>query len=151
MSSERPLLDFGRLLDEAWKLKRSLGQGVSNNEIDEIYATALRSGAVGGKLLGAGGGGFLLVFAAPENHAVLKVKLNNLLEIPFRFERSGSQVIFFDRQIDYSNKEQDRQSPDATPLFRGDPAGQGLTRLTAFRSRLNIDNRRKLSKMPACP
>lgn len=116
LSSDRSLLDFGRLLDEAWKLKRSLGQGVSNNEIDNIYSTALQSGAVGGKLLGAGGGGFLLIFAAPENHSVLKAKLNNLLEIPFRFERSGSQVIFFDRQIDYSNKEQDRETQNLRPF-----------------------------------
>jgi D-glycero-alpha-D-manno-heptose-7-phosphate kinase len=125
LSSDRSLLDFGRLLDEAWKLKRSLGQGVSNNEIDEIYATALRSGAVGGKLLGAGGGGFLLIFSAPENHAVLKAKLNNLLEIPFRFERSGSQVIFYDRQIDYSNKEQDRQAQTLRPFSEAIVPGKG--------------------------
>ena len=116
LSSNHSLLDFGRLLDEAWKLKRSLGQGVSNAEIDDIYSTALQSGAVGGKLLGAGGGGFLLIFAAPENHAGLKAKLNNLLEIPFRFERSGSQVIFFERQIDYSNKEQDRVAQNIRPF-----------------------------------
>jgi len=107
LSSSQSLLDFGRLLDEAWKLKRSLGRGVSNSEIDNIYATA-SSRARRGKLLGAGGGGFLLIFAAPENHAMIKAKLNTLLEIPFRFERSGSQVIFFDHQIDYSNKERDR-------------------------------------------
>lgn len=116
LSSTRSLLDFGRLLNEAWKLKRSLGQGVSNDEIDGIYATALQSGAVGGKLLGAGGGGFLLIFAAPENHATIKSKLNNLLEIPFRFERSGSQVIFFDPQIDYSTKEQDRETQNLRPF-----------------------------------
>jgi D-glycero-alpha-D-manno-heptose-7-phosphate kinase len=116
LSSNRSLLDFGRLLDEAWKLKRSLGHGVSNDEIDDIYAAALHSGAVGGKLLGAGGGGFLLVFAAPENHGAVKSKLNNLLEIPFRFEQSGSQVIFFDRQIDYSNKEQDREAQNLRPF-----------------------------------
>lgn len=116
LASSRSLLDFGRLLDDAWKLKRSLAQGVSNGEIDETYATALKSGAVGGKLLGAGGGGFLLVFAAPENHAAIKAKLNNLLEIPFRFERSGSQVIFFDRQIDYSNKERDRVAQNIRPF-----------------------------------
>jgi D-glycero-alpha-D-manno-heptose-7-phosphate kinase len=116
LSSERSLLDFGRLLDEAWKLKRSLGQGVSNHEIDDIYETARRHGAVGGKLLGAGGGGFLLIFAAPENHDRLKVKLGNLLEIPFRFERSGSQVIFYDRQIDYSNKELDRKTQTLRPF-----------------------------------
>jgi D-glycero-alpha-D-manno-heptose-7-phosphate kinase len=116
LSSSQSLLDFGRLLHEAWKLKRSLGEGVSNSEIDTIYATALKSGAVGGKLLGAGGGGFLLIFAAPENHAMIKAKLNTLLEIPFRFERSGSQVIFFDHQIDYSNKERDRVTQNLRPF-----------------------------------
>jgi len=116
LASDRSLLDFGRLLNEAWTLKRTLARGVSNGEIDDIYATALSAGAVGGKLLGAGGGGFLLIFAPPENHAVLKVKLNNLLEIPFRFERSGSQVIFFDRQIDYSNKEHDREAQILRPF-----------------------------------
>jgi D-glycero-alpha-D-manno-heptose-7-phosphate kinase len=116
LSSNRSLLDFGRLLNEAWKLKCSLGEGVSNDEIDDIYATALRSGAVGGKLLGAGGGGFMLIFAAPENHQALKSKLNNLLEIPFRFEQSGSQVIFFDRQVDYSDKELDRDTQNLRPF-----------------------------------
>jgi len=116
LSSNRPMLDFGELLNEAWKLKRSLAQGVSNSEIDDTYATALKAGAVGGKLLGAGGGGFLLLFADPENHAVIKSKLDALLEIPFRFERAGSQVIFFDRQIDYSNKEQDRLGQNLRPF-----------------------------------
>ncbi len=116
LSSTRSLLDFGRLLDEAWKLKRSLGEGVSNSEIDDVYAAALQSGAVGGKLLGAGGGGFLLIFAAPENHGAIKAKLDSLLEIPFRFERSGSQVIFFDHQIDYSGKEQDRETQNLRPF-----------------------------------
>lgn len=121
LASGRSLLDFGLLLDEAWKLKRSL-QGVSNSEIDDLYATALKAGAVGGKLLGAGGGGFLLIFAAPEKHAAVKAKLNNLLEIPFSFERSGSQVVFFDRQIDYSSKERDRVGQNLRPFSEASPS-----------------------------
>ena len=90
------LLDFGRLLSESWQLKRSLTDKITTPQIDEIYETALKAGAVGGKLLGAGGGGFILFFVAPDLRAQVKESLPKLLHVPFRFESSGSQIIFYE-------------------------------------------------------
>lgn len=89
------LLAFGRLLDESWKLKRSLSEKVSTQQIDDIYAAACRAGAVGGKLLGAGGGGFVLLFVEPSRKAKVRETLKDLLEIPIKFENLGSQIIFY--------------------------------------------------------
>lgn len=89
--------DFGELLHETWMEKRSLGEGVSNPEIDAMYAGARETGAIGGKILGAGGGGFMLLFAPPETHDAIREKLSGLLHVPFKFEFSGSQIIFYDR------------------------------------------------------
>lgn len=89
------LLAFGRLLDESWKLKRSLSDKVSTQQIDDIYSAACRAGAVGGKLLGAGGGGFVLLFVEPKNKAKVRESLGGLLEIPIKFENLGSQIIFY--------------------------------------------------------
>lgn len=89
------LRPFGELLHEGWQLKRGLSEKVSNDSIDRSYATALEAGAIGGKLLGAGGGGFLLVFARPEDHPQI-VEAMDLLQIPFEFDTSGSQIIFYD-------------------------------------------------------
>ena len=88
------LRDFGKLLDEAWQLKRSLSNKVSNPAIDEIYEKAKKIGAIGGKLLGAGGGGFMLFFAPPELHQKIKEEIKGLF-VPFRFENQGSQIIFY--------------------------------------------------------
>jgi len=116
LSSNRPLKEFGLLMHEAWKIKRTLSKDVSNDEIDGHYEAALKAGAFGGKLLGAGGGGFLLVFAPPESHPAIIAKLNHLLEIPFRFESGGSQVVFYERQIDYSQKDKARLSQKLRPF-----------------------------------
>lgn len=89
------ITDFGRLLNEAWKIKRSLTSKISNSEIDEIYSAALSAGAIGGKLLGAGGGGFMLIFARPEDHPVIKAKLKDFLFVPFKFENSGSLIVVY--------------------------------------------------------
>src|SRR5262249_51176334 len=89
---KNPLSDFGRLLGEGWKLKRSLTDKISNSVVDEIYETAIKHGAYGGKLLGAGGGGFVLLFADPERHKTLKKRLSKFLFVPFRFENAGSQI-----------------------------------------------------------
>jgi D-glycero-alpha-D-manno-heptose-7-phosphate kinase len=89
------LLKFGRLLDESWKLKRTLSDKISSPYIDELYAAAAGAGAIGGKLLGAGGGGFILFFAQPSQHAKIRQALKNLLEVPFKFENLGSQIIFY--------------------------------------------------------
>jgi len=96
LNEGRDLLDFGRLLHESWQLKRSLTNKITTPEIDEIYETAMKAGAVGGKLLGAGGGGFILLFARSELHAKVKESLPGLLHVPFRFDNSGSQIIFYE-------------------------------------------------------
>ena len=87
------LEDFGRLLDHGWKLKSSLSGGISNDSVDECYARALKAGALGGKLLGAGGGGFVLLYVEPENREKLKQALSGMLRVPFRFENDGTTII----------------------------------------------------------
>jgi D-glycero-alpha-D-manno-heptose-7-phosphate kinase len=89
------LLDFGKLLHESWNYKRSLSSKVSTPEIDGIYEAAIEAGATGGKILGAGGGGFLLLFVRPELQARVKERLNRLVHVPFGFENSGSRVIVY--------------------------------------------------------
>ncbi len=86
--------DFGKLLDESWKIKRGLSSRITNPHIDDMYVAAREAGAIGGKLLGAGGGGFMLLFAAPKDQQRIKEKLGKFLHVPFRFENEGSQVIF---------------------------------------------------------
>lgn len=88
------LHEFGKLLDESWKLKRSLSSKITNQLIDDMYVSACGAGALGGKILGAGGGGFMLIFARPEDQQRIKDKLGKFLYVPFRFENTGSQVIF---------------------------------------------------------
>ncbi len=94
MGGEGDLEDFGRILHEGWELKRSLGFGISNAGVDEWYQAARAAGAMGGKLLGAGGGGFLLVMAPPERHEAIRDALNRPHEIPFSIDRRGSRVIY---------------------------------------------------------
>lgn len=87
--------DFGKLLDESWQYKRQLSDRVSTVEIDEIYETAMKAGAIGGKILGAGGGGFLLLFVKPELQEKVKEKLKNLIYVPFEFDNSGSRIVLY--------------------------------------------------------
>lgn len=87
--------NFGELLHETWQIKRTLSSRISTSAIDDIYSIARRNGALGGKLLGAGGGGFLLIFARPEIQPKIREGLKNLLYVPFRFENLGSQIIFY--------------------------------------------------------
>lgn len=86
---------FGRLLHETWSLKRTLSDKITTPFIDELYEESRRAGAIGGKLLGAGGGGFFLLFAPPEVQKRIRQKFKKLLEIPFKFEDLGSQIIFY--------------------------------------------------------
>jgi len=86
---------FGKLLDASWQYKRSLSDRVSTPEIDSIYQAAMDAGAISGKILGAGGGGFLLIFAKPERHAAIRERLNKLIHVPFDFEDSGSRVVLY--------------------------------------------------------
>lgn len=95
LNGKKDILEFGKLLNETWKLKRALTDKISNPTIDNIYEAALRAGAVGGKLLGAGGGGFMLLFVPPENQQKVRNELKNLLEVKFNFEQEGSQVIYY--------------------------------------------------------
>jgi D-glycero-alpha-D-manno-heptose-7-phosphate kinase len=90
--------DFGKLLHETWRLKRGLTDRISNKSIDDMYGTAIRAGALGGKLLGAGGGGFLLLFALPEEQPKVREAMKHLLYVPFRFESLGSQTIMYSLQ-----------------------------------------------------
>lgn len=86
--------EFGRLLDYTWQLKRGLNNTISNSFIDEIYEVAKTVGATGGKLLGAGGGGFMLFYIKKEYQDKLRGKLKNLLEIPFKFDEDGTKIIY---------------------------------------------------------
>ena len=88
------LHEFGALLHQGWELKRSLGFGISNAGVDDWYEAARANGALGGKLLGAGGGGFLMVMAPPHKHAAIRAACGNPRELPFRIDHRGSRVIF---------------------------------------------------------
>ncbi len=94
LASQGDIAEFGRLLHEGWLIKRSLAPNIAPVFVDDIYARAKAAGALGGKLLGAGGGGFMLFFARPDDHARIKQALGNLLWVPFAFEKEGSQIIF---------------------------------------------------------
>ena len=91
--------DFGKMLHESWLLKRSLSSKVSNDVIDEIYATALKAGATGGKVLGAGGGGFFMVFAQPKYHEAIIQKLEAFIHVPFKFEYQGSHISLYTPEV----------------------------------------------------
>ncbi len=95
LSNGRDFDDFGKLLHENWQIKRSLTSRISNSHIDEIYEAGVKAGALGGKLLGAGGGGFILFFVKPEQKPKVREKLKKLLHVPFKFENLGSQVIYY--------------------------------------------------------
>ena len=90
-----PIEDFGTLLDESWQYKRKLSDRVSSPGIDQLYEEAMQAGAIGGKILGAGGGGFLLLFARPEHHAAIRERLGRLVHVPFDFDDSGSRVVLY--------------------------------------------------------
>ena len=101
---EKNLDDFGRLLDHTWKLKRQTGSAVSTNSIDELYAKGMAAGALGGKLLGAGGGGFLVFYVQPERQDAVRWAMRDLLYIPFKFEDSGARIIHYTPE-DYTPKD----------------------------------------------
>ena len=94
LTTGRPLRHFGELLHRAWEAKRSLDGGVSTDEIDEFYQRGLKAGAWGGKLLGAGGGGFLLLFAPPRAHATLKKVFAGQQLLQVKLNAPGSQIIY---------------------------------------------------------
>jgi D-glycero-alpha-D-manno-heptose-7-phosphate kinase len=108
LNSGHDIRGFGELLNEAWQAKRSLSSSVSNPDVDELFELAMSAGALGGKLTGAGGGGFLLLFVPPEDQERVRARLNKLIHVPIKFEFLGSQVIFFDREEDYLAEEKAR-------------------------------------------
>ena len=91
----RDLDDFGRMLDYTWKLKRGIAEGISSDSIDDQYDRAIKAGALGGKLLGAGGGGFLLFYVPREKQENVKAALKDQLHVPFQFENEGTKVVFY--------------------------------------------------------
>ena len=95
-NSSRPLNEFGRLLHESWKIKRTLTQKITNPALDEIYEAGLSAGALGGKLLGAGGGGFMMFFVPPDRRQALRSRLKKLLCVPFSFSTRGSHVVLYE-------------------------------------------------------
>jgi D-glycero-alpha-D-manno-heptose-7-phosphate kinase len=106
----RSLDEFGRLLHESWQIKRTLTQKISNASIDEIYQAGLRAGALGGKLLGAGGGGFMLFFVPPERREALRARLKKLLCVPFTFSNRGSHVVVYEPDEVYDTSLADERS-----------------------------------------
>jgi len=94
-SNSSGITDFGRFMHETWMIKRSLTTKITTPYIDKIYETAIKAGALGGKLLGAGGGGCILFFVKPELQPKVKERLKNLLYVPFKFENLGSQIIYY--------------------------------------------------------
>jgi D-glycero-alpha-D-manno-heptose-7-phosphate kinase len=101
MGGHGSLEEFGKLLHEGWLLKRSLGFGITNQGVDDWYAAARANGAMGGKLLGAGGGGFLLVMAPPEKHDAIREACGHPREMPFEIDRRGSRVIFISHRYKF--------------------------------------------------
>lgn len=93
IDESRDLHEFGSMLQEAWEYKKSLSTGVTTTAIDDIYNRAIAAGAIGGKILGAGGGGFMLFFVSPENQPAVRKALNGFIEVPFQFEQEGSRVV----------------------------------------------------------
>jgi D-glycero-alpha-D-manno-heptose-7-phosphate kinase len=95
LSGNAPIAEFGELLHEGWQLKRKMSSKVTNGDIDDIYASARESGAIGGKLLGAGGGGFMLLFVPPGKQPAVRERLAKLIRVKFAFEDKGTNIIFY--------------------------------------------------------
>jgi D-glycero-alpha-D-manno-heptose-7-phosphate kinase len=101
--SRGALQDFGRLLHDSWELKRTLSSKIAPALINEVYDCARKAGATGGKLLGAGGGGFMLLFVEPERRAAVVRALGKLLVVPFQFERGGTQIVLYEAEQSNGN------------------------------------------------
>jgi D-glycero-alpha-D-manno-heptose-7-phosphate kinase len=116
LNDGRDLTRFGELLHEAWETKRTLSPLVSSTEIDALYEKARRAGAIGGKLAGAGGGGFLLFFVPPAIQVQVRQALRELIYVPIKFEFSGSQIILCDREEEYVAEEEARTEVAVRPF-----------------------------------
>lgn len=116
LGGQDDLTRFGELMDEGWRVKRTLSEHVSNSHIDDLYDCAQRAGAVGGKITGAGGGGFLLLFVPRDRQPEVRECLASLIHVPFKFEYGGSQIIFFEPEEDFSAQEADRANRTFRPF-----------------------------------
>lgn len=101
-SGKDDFVDFGRLLNETWQLKRKLSSKITTRDIDDVYEAAVKNGAVGGKLCGAGGGGFIVFYVEEENQERVRKALSNFLHVPFKFDFSGSEIMVY--KPDYYRK-----------------------------------------------
>ena len=93
LQNELPIRQFGKLLHQSWEIKRKLGSTISSNRIDALYDSIMSAGALGGKIMGAGGGGFLLVCAEPNKQERIRYELRNLVYVPFKFEDRGTHIL----------------------------------------------------------
>jgi D-glycero-alpha-D-manno-heptose-7-phosphate kinase len=100
-NEKKNISDFGKILHHGWMLKKSITSDISNTHINGYYDIAIQAGALGGKLLGAGGGGFLLFFAEKSNHDNIRKSLSNLFEMKFKFDEGGSRITYYDQNINY--------------------------------------------------
>ena len=103
----KDLDDFGRLLDESWRLKKQTGKGITTDVIDKLYEKGIKAGALGGKLLGAGGGGFLIFYVQPEKQKAVKKAMKDLLYIPFEFDNEGATIIHYSPETYEPKTEED--------------------------------------------
>jgi len=107
---------FGELMHEAWLAKRSLSSSVSNSEVDQAYDAARAAGAIGGKITGAGGGGFMLLFVPPDRQTAVRETLAKLIHVPFSFEFNGSQIVHFQHEENFAHAENDRSNREIKPF-----------------------------------
>jgi D-glycero-alpha-D-manno-heptose-7-phosphate kinase len=124
-----PIGEFGKMLHESWKLKRTLSNDITNSSINEIYDAGLRAGAIGGKLLGAGGGGFMLFFVPPERQKALRMQLQQLLCIPFSISSRGSHVVVYEPEETYA-----KTLTEERTLVYGKSSGGGAEEVDMARS-----------------
>ena len=123
----RSLSEFGRLLHESWKIKRTLTKKITNAALDEIYEAGLGAGALGGKLLGAGGGGFMAFYVPPERRKALRERLKTLLCIPFAFSTKGSHVVLYEPEDLYDQA----LANERNAIYRQDSSSVDLAELSA--------------------
>jgi D-glycero-alpha-D-manno-heptose-7-phosphate kinase len=124
LASGTDIRAFGDLLHEAWQAKRSLSACVSCSEVDDLYDRAREAGALGGKLTGAGGGGFLLLFVEPDRQEAVAAALDGRIHVPFQFEQGGSQIIFYEPEADYHEAERVRRAQPIVAFRELSFAGQ---------------------------
>jgi D-glycero-alpha-D-manno-heptose-7-phosphate kinase len=117
LTGPRDICQFGELLHEGWKAKCSMGSQITNEVVDEFYARSRAAGALGGKVTGAGGGGFLLLFVPPAAHGRVRGALKELLHVPFQYDSYGSQIIFYEPGgEDYAGLEEQQDRSAITPF-----------------------------------